>query len=307
MGGSKKSRKYTTEDQSDLDIKTSKNLIGDIVNMSQELNSRIWDIVNGGNFHGENHSVEKLYENVCKLSVASGIEIDRAKKEFLINTANELSTIRQDCPLTENGKSVKPHFFAHISRQKGYYNPQKKTYKHFRTSMDYLQQCVNSYRLTRSGRVCKNEFLPFSNVVWVAGYNSKNSSEEKISEVIFAANKFKDVSDSIFSNESLTKDDRHLLYSLAKADFTDVICGKAINRDTMISILLAIEKEENKKVRRRIFYALFGYPNTSFYEVIKSGNKHIPLLKENSDGDIALFHKTFSQILTEKPQKQAPY
>lgn len=41
-------RHYTKSDQSDLDIKTSVNKIGEIVNLSQELNTKLWDALNSG-------------------------------------------------------------------------------------------------------------------------------------------------------------------------------------------------------------------------------------------------------------------
>ena len=73
VSGKKTDRRYTTEDMADLDIKTSNNLIGSIVNGSQELNTLMWhEIANGGTYD----DVRDIYENVCKLSILSNIEID---------------------------------------------------------------------------------------------------------------------------------------------------------------------------------------------------------------------------------------
>ena len=41
-------RFYTAEQKADLDIKTSNNQIGVIINLSQELNSKVWDKLNNG-------------------------------------------------------------------------------------------------------------------------------------------------------------------------------------------------------------------------------------------------------------------
>lgn len=69
----KTTRTYTDAEQADLDIKTSVNLIGDIVNLSQELNSLYWHRLN----HGASlEELEALYYDICQLDVMSGIEIN---------------------------------------------------------------------------------------------------------------------------------------------------------------------------------------------------------------------------------------
>ena len=71
-------RYYTPEQQADLDIKTSVNKIGEIVNLSQELNSLLWDKM----YHGATYNdIKELYYDICQLDVMSGIEIDKARSE----------------------------------------------------------------------------------------------------------------------------------------------------------------------------------------------------------------------------------
>lgn len=61
-------RYYTPEQQSDLDIKTSVNKIGEIINLSQELNSLLWDRM----YHGETYDdIKELYYDICQLPTAS--------------------------------------------------------------------------------------------------------------------------------------------------------------------------------------------------------------------------------------------
>lgn len=65
-------RFYACEEKSDLDVKTSVNKIGEIVNLSQFLNSILWDKVNNG---AKTTDCKELYDDICKLAVLSGIEI----------------------------------------------------------------------------------------------------------------------------------------------------------------------------------------------------------------------------------------
>ena len=66
-------RSYTPEQQCDLDVKTSVNKIGEIVNLSQVLNSLYWDKYHHGATHEELH---ELYCDVSILDVMSNLEIN---------------------------------------------------------------------------------------------------------------------------------------------------------------------------------------------------------------------------------------
>lgn len=66
-------RYYTPEQQADLDIKTSVNKIGEIVNLSQELQTLMWHRLNNG---ATFEDIRELYYDICQLDVMSGLEID---------------------------------------------------------------------------------------------------------------------------------------------------------------------------------------------------------------------------------------
>ena len=111
VSSTKVKRYYTPEQQADLDIKTADNKIGEIINLSQELNSLLWERMYYGATYDD---IKELYYDICQLDVMSGIEIDKAKKEFVINNSKELDRLRQKydkvlCEYedTEDGKSVK--------------------------------------------------------------------------------------------------------------------------------------------------------------------------------------------------------
>lgn len=112
----KTKRYYTVEHQVDLDIKTSENLIGEIVNLSQLLNSVFWDRYNRGETLDE---LMDLYYDICKLAVLSGIEIDKAKKEFPIDSAYEIKALKMKYQITKTNskgikQSVKPFFLREL-------------------------------------------------------------------------------------------------------------------------------------------------------------------------------------------------
>jgi hypothetical protein len=74
----------------DLDIKISQNKVGEIVNLSQFLNSLYWHKL----FLGETSELDEIYDDICKLAVISGIEIDRAKRDMHISAQSVLRDLR---------------------------------------------------------------------------------------------------------------------------------------------------------------------------------------------------------------------
>ena len=74
-----------------LDQTIAKNKIGEIVNLSQFLNCLLWD----GLFteRGEHHPMD-IYHDICTLAVLSGMEIDKAKRLYAVDSAKVLSRLR---------------------------------------------------------------------------------------------------------------------------------------------------------------------------------------------------------------------
>ena len=80
----------------------------------------MWDQLN----HGASYEdVKELYYDLCQLDVMSGLEIDMAKKEFDISNTLELNEIKRKWMRRDDeGRMIKPYFFAHVAKTKGYYD-----------------------------------------------------------------------------------------------------------------------------------------------------------------------------------------
>lgn len=291
VGGAKVSRKYTAEDLADLDIKTSKNLIGEIINVSQELNSYVWDLIAGGSSVEE---VDEIYRDICKLSIMSNIEIDKAKKEFVIDNGYELKVIRDKYKITQDdGRSVKPNFFAHIAKRKGYYDPEHKAYIKYDTAMDYLQTCVNKYRSKRSG-ISKRSFIPFSDMLVCEGTDSVSVNYKQIDDLFNFIDDMSDEIASVYANKTISQENKMVIATSFRQDCIEQIGRTKFNLATMIAVLKIIEKPEHAKHRKLVFYTLFGYPNTSFYETLRAGKRKIPSLRYNPGGEVDIYGTKFT-------------
>ena len=83
--------KNTPRSLAKLDQTIAKNKIGEIVNLSQFLNCLLWD----GLFteRGEHHPMD-IYHDICILAVLSGMEIDKAKRLYAVDSAKVLARLR---------------------------------------------------------------------------------------------------------------------------------------------------------------------------------------------------------------------
>ena len=277
-------RYYTPEEQADLDIKISVNKIGEIINLSQELNSLLWDKM----YHGSSYdSIKDLYYDICQLDVMSGIEIDKAKKEFDIDNHKELTKMRkkyQEELSDEYNRKKMPHFFSHISRQKGYYNPEKKNYCKYDTSMDYLQTVVNGFRIKHP---YKKEWLPFVAILDKTLYRTSGVNQKQINRIYSIVKKYIAERKSIFSLE-LDKDDTNERVQLLYSNLISDIENETIGFSTLYRLLSSLEEKENSQIKNTLLKVLYLCGNESFNNAIINSSSEIEQLEPDGD-DINLF------------------
>ena len=287
----KKKRKYTHDEQVDLDVKTSNNLIGDIINLSQELNTRIWDVLNRG---GSYSDIEEIYKDVCILNIMSGIEIDKAKKEFNINNAKELRRLRDKYKIEgDDGRAIKPNFFKAKDIGKGYYDRKRKNYKKHLTTMDHVQTCINSYRAQREEIGKKQEYLPFSALV-SGGVDVHRRQYEKVTRVINAVTDMTNEIKSVYASD-IESSVKQMQCCDIRQECIEYIGNMSFTKSDMVYLLHQIEEPRYSQIQRKIFNILFGYPNTSFYEVLEASAEPIGLLAEDDEGDVELYGKRYTR------------
>lgn len=281
-------RFYTPEQQADLDIKTSVNLIGEIINLSQELNSLLWDKMYEGSSYND---VEELYFDICQLDVMSGIEIDKAKKEFDINNKKELDKIRKkykNLLTDEYNKKRTPHFFSHIARQKGYYNPEKKSYLKYHTSMDYVQSIVNGFRIKTPYR---KDNLPFVSILDNKKYFTSHVNKEQIEKIYSKIRKYTYERKWIWSSD-LEKSDKFSKDLLEKEKLVSEINAEMIGYSTLFEMLMSVENVENSDIKNLLLEILFLCGNESFKKAIYESSStidSIELCEENEKYDLKMY------------------
>ena len=277
-------RYYTPEEQADLDIKTSVNKIGEIINLSQELNSLLWDKM----YHGSSYNdIKELYYDICQLDVMSGIEIDKAKKEFDVNNSKELDKMREKYKeelSDEYNKKKIPHFFSHIARQKGYYNPEKKNYCKYHTSMDYLQTIVNGFKIKNP---YKKDRLPFVSILDNSKFYSTHVNQKQVNKIYSILKKYISDRKNIFGSE-LDKDDKFAKAQLLYSNLVSDIESEIIGFSTLYRLLSSLEDKENSQIKNTLLQILYMCGNESFNKAIIDSSSEIEQL-EIGGNDIELF------------------
>ena len=297
-------RYYTNEQKADLDVKTSVNKIGEDINLSQQLNSLFWQHIHNGETFEDN---AELYYDICKLAVLSGIEIDKAKKEYEVDVCKELNQIKEKYKITKlvkdkNGetteKVVKPMFFKMITIENGYDISERHLYKYFDTPMDYLQKRLSKFQF-RLGREQKQDILPFSSIVKEIiipngdGYYYRQM--KRIIEIVRDTNK--ELRNLYKDYEEKTKEEKEEIKGIAsdiKQTCVEYVNDISIHDATMYLLLTALDKKENRDVKRRIFLTLFGTPNKTFFTMISDNQGIINELYECNDGNITLYDMKYS-------------
>ena len=297
-------RFYTNVQKADLDVKTSVNKIGEDINLSQQLNSLFWQHIHDGETFEDN---AELYYDICKLAVLSNIEIDKAKKEYEVDVGKELNSIKDKYKIIKlikdkNGetieKVVKPMFFKMITKENGYDISERHLYKYFDTPMDYLQKRISKFNFYQS-REKQDEILSFSSIVKDitvpegAGYYY--GQKDRIISIVRDTNKklkelYKDYDDK-------TKEEKQEIKTIAsdvKQECIEYINNMSVCEATMYLLLTALDKKENRDVKRRIFLTLFGTPNKTFFKMISDNQGTVKELYECNSGDIRLYDLRFS-------------
>ena len=278
---------YTGENLATLDYKTSENLIGEIVNLSQVMNSKLWNEKNSEN--PRQNVIDDLYKDICQLSIMSGLEIDKAKKTLIVDNKTELDTIR-DKYRNEDGKIEYPEFFRELGR-KGRYDSKKK-YTKYNTTLDMIGEEIAYKEL-----VIENEEKALKSILKKPDVKTRDIDKEAIEAIIDICK------DRVKEDKKLAKNKNNL----GKSQYTkqrkliienfidDIEQYKKLNQATLYTLLT---KEETQDYIDYILQGLLEVKCTTLNKLVRISEK-TPTLIEDKDGDISIYgiaHKKDKEV-----------
>lgn len=319
-----RNRRYTNREKADLDIKTSVNKIGEIINLSQELNSILWDRINKG---ASVDDVMELYCDISQLDVMSNLEIDSAKRENPANNTRELQLLKKKYDVRDKkNRHVRPLFFKYIDGYKGYrddyhvYVEQddefqklfktdkykdaqtikkesanniviergRMSYLKHETSMDYLQKCINRFYVPRDKEA--NHGLSYMLVPISATKGEYQKDVEQ--QIVEIAREAKKEINSIWESTNPNKKTKRELAYEVQVKCSAALQEIQINEKTMRRLLGKLE-DEYSDVTRFLFFSLLeqvrGFMLSGFHQIIQKSVSPVSILREDVDGDIQIY------------------
>jgi len=265
----------TDQTLADLDHDTSENKIGEIVNLSQKLNSIIWNEIH----HGANKErILEIYKDVCKLAVLSGLEIDKAKRAYdNVNVGKELSALRKKY------NRPAPIFFKEIDEKQ-----KENQYEFYDTAMDYIYQAV---------RACKNKKVRYMPISWMVGgkTTSDNATDYRHRDkIIEICEEYRTIINRLYMElRSADEQEREVIY--------DRIADEKVERDKKVSKWLTSENvlifvirhyEKNRPSDWRIYAPIVNAPR--FKELMLKSISPEFHVEEDENGGFALYGKKFA-------------
>lgn len=295
---SKKKRHYTSKDKASLDIACDNDNIGIIVNLSQEINTIMWDRINStGDWAG---AMDAYYDN-CLLSILSEIAIDGTKREYPLDCMEELRIVRAKYnDKDKDGRAIRPYFFAHVAKKKGFYDREKKFYKPQLAPMDYLQKVING--CARKGKRDRSKLCTIGDFIKDIEIDEKPRSGyvdlviSMIKELDANTRMLYNVKDDIVADAEEKRE-------LSNNYFDKCVRGIKnlhINNATMRELLIRMDDPENSSIRRKMWTILFGAMGEELMKFLKAGSKPIYSLEEcktKEESDVVIFGLPFKKKL----------
>lgn len=300
---------YTSADQCSLDVNTSVNKIGEIVNLSQYLQSIMWeciykDIKNGIDEDTAFKNQAPIYKDICILSAASGVEIDKAKRVFEVDITKMLKVLKSKYAIytTVKGeeKFTKPMFFKNITLGNGYTLSPNHHYRYFETPMDYVQKVIRKFKADDipATNLSLCDIIAPQDINWnkVGGENRK-----KVHTIIEEIKRIRNCIKRLYVDyDTKTKEEKSSIVLEAnnlRRMCIDEIAGKKYSEAEMYMLLREIDKDENAGYARSIFDILFATGNATLYEMIRDSSGDIyKVTQKPSNIELNLFDfKYFKQ------------
>ena len=272
----------TDQTLAELDHDTSENKIGEIVNLSQKLNSIIWNEIHHG---APKEKILEIYNDVCKLAVLSGLEIDKAKRAFdNVNVGKELSVLRKKY------NRPAPMFFKEIDER-----DKENEYEFYDTAMDYIYQAVKKFNFQK-GKKKRVNYTPISWTIIDKTASDNATDYRHRDKIIEICDECKAKISRLYMELRIADDqEKELVY--------DKIAESKVERDRLVSkwltnenvlILVLRHYEKNSPSDWRIYAPIVNTPQ--FKNFSRCTALPMGCVAEKEDGDFVVYGKKFARI-----------
>ncbi|MCI6659154.1 MAG: hypothetical protein MSC55_05545 [Faecalibacterium sp.] len=269
---------------SELDYNTSENKIGHIVNLSQKLNSILWDKLNSGSDY---ESIQGIYEDVCKLAVLSGIEIDKAKRAYdKVNVSKEISKI------TNKHSVIVPEFFREIDFD---YGVKERNYIFYNAPMEYVYRSVKDIDY-RKGKDKEIPYRAISDMLKEPTPKSTSTVYEHRDKIVSISKEYKEKLDFLYSELRRADDDeKDYLYVKIKQtkDKRNEKVKELLSEEYVLYLIL---KEYEKETGENWHLYAPLLESELFKSMLEQSKEKMQKVVEKDDGEYDLYGLKFAKI-----------
>ena len=229
---------------------------------------------------------------------------DSAKKEYALDCMEELRLVRAKYDeRDEDGRAIRPYFFAHVAKKKGYYDSKKKNYKRHLAPMDFVQDVVNAHKRTgylyrhRSGgwgECSIGEIIKRKDDSQVTRYGYVSLVLSMVRDMNNKTRMLYQANDSVASME-----EKRRLASEYFNRCVESIRNMQLNNATMQELLLAMDDPENASIKRKLWSILFGALGREFSSLLVEAKEPVGTIEEcaaGEDGDVKVFWLQFKYV-----------
>lgn len=272
----------TDQTLAELDHDTSENKIGEIVNLSQKLNSIIWNEIHHG---APKEKILEIYNDVCKLAVLSGLEIDKAKCSYdNVNVGKELSALRKKY------NRPAPMFFKEIDER-----DKENEYAFYDTAMDYIYQAVKKFNFQK-GKKKRVNYTPISWTIIDKTALDNATDYRHRDKIIEICDECKAKISRLYMELRIADEqEKELVYDKiaeAKVERDRLVLKWLTNENVLILVLRHYEK--NSPSDWRIYAPIVNTPQ--FKNFSRCTALPIGCVAEKEDGDFVVYGKKFARI-----------
>lgn len=266
----------------DLDSKTSVNKIGEIVNMSQILNSRLWEIKKQGGDYGD------IYKDICKLAVMSCLEIDSAKREFVVSNTVELKILKKKY---KNLIKEKPMFFYHLPNNDVNIVKEKEKHRQYETTMDYLEDILTlRLRKIKAPRMPK---LEIKDLLKDLDVNVTDSDKKQALRILKDCEELSNKIKFTWADESLLPQDKYNKTHKLRNDFMHNLRSKKITSECVYRILYLLPS----RMQRKMLSILFETHRSVVVGLLHDSKSSTNIVcKNNTIHDTKIYGKNYQNI-----------
>lgn len=304
----------TKENQTlvELDYATSENKIGEIVNLSQKINSVLWDKLASG--LQNQAEIDEIYQDICILAVLSGIEIDKAKRAYPnIAVATELWR------LYDKYGTERPQFFevmdeknvaaavryekdAKVRKQKRKEMRESKEYYAYRTAMQYVYQTAK-YIDHRKGKPKFLTFTPIIDMIREPLGVKTPMAERQRDTIVALCQEYKEILPKLYKKlRDVDEDEREVVYAdiQAKKEEREQRIGALLHDEYVLYLVLQYfdkecETAQKKNMENWNLYAPI-LKSELFLKMLKNSQEQLMELVEDTDGDVELYGKKYKRV-----------